>query len=379
MTWQPELDELRARERMAREMGGADKVEAPARRRPAHGARAHRPAGRPGQLPRDRRHRRQGRVRRRQQADQADAGQLRHGPRQDRRPAGGGARRRLHGARRLGRRHHPGEADPGRAHGQRAARCRSSASSRARAAAARSRPSRPPGAPTCRAGVGIAARSTSTRRQHGHRAGGRAGPGLGGRPRRGAAGGQPLLGDDEGHLGACSSPARRWWRALGQKLDKQELGGWEIQCAAGAVDHAVDTEEEAFALRAPLPVLSALVGLRACRRAGRAHRRSADRREEMLFDAIPRDRRKVYRMRPIIEAVVDQGSLLRDGPACSAARSSPASRGSTGCRSRSWPAIPYLLRRRLDGGRLRRRSCASSTWPRPSICRSSICATAPAS
>src|SRR5687768_8752645 len=27
MSWQPELDELRARERMAREMGGADKVE----------------------------------------------------------------------------------------------------------------------------------------------------------------------------------------------------------------------------------------------------------------------------------------------------------------------------------------------------------------
>src|SRR6267378_8220414 len=26
MTWKPELDELRARERMAREMGGADKV-----------------------------------------------------------------------------------------------------------------------------------------------------------------------------------------------------------------------------------------------------------------------------------------------------------------------------------------------------------------
>ena len=28
MTWQPELDELRKRERMAREMGGADKVSA---------------------------------------------------------------------------------------------------------------------------------------------------------------------------------------------------------------------------------------------------------------------------------------------------------------------------------------------------------------
>ena len=36
--------------------------------------------------------------------------------------------------------------------------------------------------------------------------------------------------------------------ALGSaKYTKQELGGWETQTKAGAVDHAVDTEEEAFA------------------------------------------------------------------------------------------------------------------------------------
>src|SRR5207249_2063444 len=34
---------------------------------------------------------------------------------------------------------------------------------------------------------------------------------------------------------------------LGQKLTKNELGGWEIQLKAGAVDDAVDTEDEAFA------------------------------------------------------------------------------------------------------------------------------------
>src|SRR5574341_1914593 len=34
---------------------------------------------------------------------------------------------------------------------------------------------------------------------------------------------------------------------VGQKLTKNELGGWEIQLKAGAVDHAVDTEDEAFA------------------------------------------------------------------------------------------------------------------------------------
>src|ERR1700744_4226754 len=33
---------------------------------------------------------------------------------------------------------------------------------------------------------------------------------------------------------------------LGEPRSKQELGGWEIQLGCGAVDHAVDTEDEAF-------------------------------------------------------------------------------------------------------------------------------------
>ena len=33
---------------------------------------------------------------------------------------------------------------------------------------------------------------------------------------------------------------------LGEPRTKQELGGWEIQLGCGGVDHAVDTEEEAF-------------------------------------------------------------------------------------------------------------------------------------
>jgi hypothetical protein len=34
---------------------------------------------------------------------------------------------------------------------------------------------------------------------------------------------------------------------LGETCSKQELGGWAVQLAAGAVDHAADTEDEAFA------------------------------------------------------------------------------------------------------------------------------------
>src|SRR5690606_4461847 len=33
---------------------------------------------------------------------------------------------------------------------------------------------------------------------------------------------------------------------IGQNVTKEELGGWQIQTKGGAVDHAVDTEEEAF-------------------------------------------------------------------------------------------------------------------------------------
>src|SRR5437868_4393594 len=35
-------------------------------------------------------------------------------------------------------------------------------------------------------------------------------------------------------------------KRLGQDLSKQELGGAEIQTRAGGIDHAVDTEDEAF-------------------------------------------------------------------------------------------------------------------------------------
>ncbi|WP_188612581.1 acyl-CoA carboxylase subunit beta [Chelatococcus reniformis] len=98
---------------------------------------------------------------------------------------------------------------------------------------------------------------------------------------------------------------------LGQDLTKQELGGWEIQTRSGAVDHAVDTEEEAFAAaRAFLSYLpSSVYGLPPRAEASD----DAERREESLATVIPRDRRKVYKMRPIIEAVVDRGSFFEMG------------------------------------------------------------------
>ncbi len=98
---------------------------------------------------------------------------------------------------------------------------------------------------------------------------------------------------------------------LGQALDRHELGGWEIQTRAGGVDDAVETEEEAFErARRFLSYLPSSVYEVAARR---PREDDPDRREESLFTAIPRDRRKVYRMRPIVEAVVDRGSFFEIG------------------------------------------------------------------
>jgi acetyl-CoA carboxylase carboxyltransferase component len=95
---------------------------------------------------------------------------------------------------------------------------------------------------------------------------------------------------------------------LGQKLSKTELGGWEIQLRAGAVDDAVDSEEEAFArarrFLSYLPSSIDDVPPRGPRTDDPA------RREGWLIDAIPRDVRKTYRMRAIVEAVVDRGSFF---------------------------------------------------------------------
>jgi acetyl-CoA carboxylase carboxyltransferase component len=95
---------------------------------------------------------------------------------------------------------------------------------------------------------------------------------------------------------------------IGQKLTKNELGGWEIQLKAGAVDDAVDTEEEAFArARRFLSYLPSSIDELPPR-----GERTDDpgRREPWLIEAIPRDIRKPYKMRRIVEAVVDRGSFF---------------------------------------------------------------------
>jgi hypothetical protein len=97
-------------------------------------------------------------------------------------------------------------------------------------------------------------------------------------------------------------------KRLGQDLTKQELGGADIQTRAGGVDDAVDTEEEAFeCARRFLSYLPSSVyelpPTVACTD-------DPERAEESLMKAVPRNRRQVYKMRPIIDAVVDKGSFF---------------------------------------------------------------------
>ena len=94
-------------------------------------------------------------------------------------------------------------------------------------------------------------------------------------------------------------------------IGKNELGGSDIHTRNGAVDDEVASEAEAFAAaRRFLSYLPPSVHQAAERVTPED---DPARREDWLISAIPRDPRKVYKMRPIVEAVVDRGSFFEIG------------------------------------------------------------------
>jgi propionyl-CoA carboxylase beta chain len=96
---------------------------------------------------------------------------------------------------------------------------------------------------------------------------------------------------------------------MGEEVDKEGLGGWRAVARAGTVDLVVDSEDEALALaRRLLTYLPARVGDSAPR--GPAAAADPD---PALRDAVPRDRRKPYDMRAIVERVFDPASVLELG------------------------------------------------------------------
>ncbi|MDZ4827765.1 MAG: carboxyl transferase domain-containing protein [Actinomycetota bacterium] len=100
-------------------------------------------------------------------------------------------------------------------------------------------------------------------------------------------------------------------KQLGEDVDKETLGGSAIHTRNGAVDDEVASEEEAFArARAFLSYLPPSVDELPSRADATD---DPERREESLISAIPRERRKVYKVRDIISAVVDRDSWFELG------------------------------------------------------------------
>lgn len=98
---------------------------------------------------------------------------------------------------------------------------------------------------------------------------------------------------------------------IGQTLTKEELGGSSIHAKNGTIDDEVESEQEGFSrarrFLSYLPSSVYELPLRA------ATNDSADRAEESLLSVIPRDDRKVYKMRPILDAVFDRDSFFEIG------------------------------------------------------------------
>jgi acetyl-CoA carboxylase carboxyltransferase component len=100
--------------------------------------------------------------------------------------------------------------------------------------------------------------------------------------------------------------------AMNEAPDKEELGGARLQTSVGGIDNEAADEDDALAqLRRFLSYLPGnvweLPPVLACED-------PAARREPALLDIVPRDRRKPYAMREILAAVLDRGSLFEIGP-----------------------------------------------------------------
>ena len=99
--------------------------------------------------------------------------------------------------------------------------------------------------------------------------------------------------------------------AVGEVRTKEELGGSSIHAQNGAIDDEAYSEEHAFALaRAFLSYLPSSVHELPARTPSSD---PIDRRDESLIEAVPRDLKQLYKIRPIIEAAVDAGSFFEIG------------------------------------------------------------------
>ncbi len=100
-------------------------------------------------------------------------------------------------------------------------------------------------------------------------------------------------------------------RALGLSLTKEELGGAAVHGRSGVVDNVAEDEADALAqIRRFLSYLPSHVWEAPPVRAGGDPR---DRREEFLLAVVPRSRRRAYRIHKILHAVLDRESFFEIG------------------------------------------------------------------
>lgn len=97
-------------------------------------------------------------------------------------------------------------------------------------------------------------------------------------------------------------------RALGENLTKEELGNYLIHQKSGVVDNVAEDEEDAFRqIRQFLSYLPTSIHSTApvteCDD-------PADRQEEELLNIVPKNRRRAYQMRKVINHIVDRDSFF---------------------------------------------------------------------
>jgi acetyl-CoA carboxylase carboxyltransferase component len=99
--------------------------------------------------------------------------------------------------------------------------------------------------------------------------------------------------------------------AMGESPDKEELGGARIQTQAGAIDNEAADEDDALdQLKAFLSYLPDSVWESP---PAAASDDPLDRREEELVSIVPRERRRPYDVRRVLELVFDRGSVFELG------------------------------------------------------------------
>jgi acetyl-CoA carboxylase carboxyltransferase component len=99
--------------------------------------------------------------------------------------------------------------------------------------------------------------------------------------------------------------------AMGETPDKEELGGWKTQTRAGAIDNDAADEDDALAqIKRFLSYLpSSAWEAPPCI----ACDDPADRGDKALLSLIPRDPRKPFKVRSLLDMVLDRGSVFEIG------------------------------------------------------------------